>query len=66
MKSWNRGSHNLTLKNGEVIKEYFIEYRTTSMEEILLLETICEDLIDKKFDRVFRNSKGEKNENTTN
>ena len=52
MKSWNRGSHDLTLKNGEVIKEYFIEYRTKNKKEILLLEKICEDIIDEKFDEI--------------
>lgn len=52
MKSWNKGSHDLTLKNGEVIKEYFIEYRTTNKKEISFLETICEDLIDINFDEI--------------
>ena len=51
-RGWTRGSHDLTLKNGEVIKEYFIEFRTMNIKEILLLEKICEDLIDKKFDEI--------------
>lgn len=51
-RGWNKGSHDLTLKNGEVIKEYFIEYRTRNKKEILLLQKICTDLVDRKFDEI--------------
>lgn len=59
MKSWSRGSHDLPLKNGDVIKEYFIEYRTRNKKELLLLQQICEDLVDGKFDEILGDLKGE-------
>lgn len=52
MKSWNRCSDEIKFENDEKAIEYKLEFYTTSKKEILYLEKVFQELMDKDVDEI--------------
>ncbi len=47
MKSWNSATEDITLKDGTVVKEYDIRFRTTDRKIYKRIERFFQDIMDE-------------------